>query len=35
MVRQVSVFRHAFMDTIGPRIAAEKWRDVFPTIAPG
>ena len=28
----VPVFRHAFVNAIGPRIAAEKWQDVFPTI---
>jgi len=27
----VPVFRHAFMNAIGPRIAASKWQDVFPT----
>jgi peptide/nickel transport system substrate-binding protein len=27
----VPVFRHAFMNAIGPRIAATKWQDVFPT----
>ena len=27
----VPVFRHAFVNAIGPRIAATKWRDVFPT----
>ncbi|MPY72856.1 MAG: hypothetical protein GEU87_01215 [Alphaproteobacteria bacterium] len=31
----VPVFRHAFMNAIGPRIAAEKWQDVFPTITSG
>jgi peptide/nickel transport system substrate-binding protein len=31
----VPVFRHAFMNAIGPRIAAEKWQDVFPTITTG
>jgi ABC-type transport system substrate-binding protein len=29
----VPVFRHAFVNAIGPRIAAKKWRDVFPTAA--
>jgi peptide/nickel transport system substrate-binding protein len=29
------VFRHAFVNAIGPRIAAEKWQDVFPTITTG
>ena len=28
----VPVFRHAAMQAIGPRIAAKKWQDVFPTI---
>ena len=28
----VPVFRHASMQAIGPRIAARKWQDVFPTI---
>jgi peptide/nickel transport system substrate-binding protein len=27
----VPVFRHAFVNVIGPRIAATKWQDVFPT----
>jgi ABC-type transport system substrate-binding protein len=27
----VPVFRHAFMNAIGPRIAATKWQDVFPS----
>jgi ABC-type transport system substrate-binding protein len=27
----VPVFRHAFVNAIGPRIAAAKWQDVFPT----
>ena len=27
----VPVFRHAFVNAIGPRIKAEKWQDVFPT----
>jgi ABC-type transport system substrate-binding protein len=27
----VPVFRHAFMNAIGPRIKATKWQDVFPT----
>ena len=31
----VPVFRHAFMNVIGPRIAATKWQDVFPTITTG
>jgi peptide/nickel transport system substrate-binding protein len=29
----VPVFRHAFVNAIGPRIAATKWQDVFPTFA--
>ena len=28
----VPVFRHAAVNAIGPRIKAEKWQDVFPTI---
>jgi peptide/nickel transport system substrate-binding protein len=28
----VPVFRHAAMQAIGPRIAAVKWQDVFPTV---
>jgi ABC-type transport system substrate-binding protein len=31
----VPVFRHAFINAIGPRIAAQKWQDVFPTITTG
>ena len=31
----VPVFRHAFLNVIGPRIAAKKWEDVFPTITSG
>jgi len=31
----VPVFRHAFLNAIGPRIAAKKWEDVFPTITSG
>ncbi len=31
----VPVFRHAFVNAIGPRIVAEKWQDVFPTITSG
>jgi peptide/nickel transport system substrate-binding protein len=31
----VPVFRHAFMNAIGPRIAAKTWQDVFPTITTG
>jgi ABC-type transport system substrate-binding protein len=27
----VPVFRHAFMNAIGPRIKATKWQDVFPS----
>ena len=28
----VPVFRHAAMQAIGPRLAAAKWQDVFPTV---
>ena len=31
----VPVFRHAFMNAIGPRIEAEDWHDVFSTITTG
>jgi peptide/nickel transport system substrate-binding protein len=31
----VPVFRHAFVNAIGPRVAAETWQDVFPTITTG
>jgi ABC-type transport system substrate-binding protein len=31
----VPVFRHAFVNAIGPRIAAAKWQDVFQTITTG
>jgi peptide/nickel transport system substrate-binding protein len=31
----VPVFRHAFINGIGPRVAAQKWQDVFPTITTG
>ncbi|HVH74976.1 MAG TPA: ABC transporter substrate-binding protein [Stellaceae bacterium] len=31
----IPVFRHAFVNAIGPRIAAKKWTDVFPTITTG
>jgi peptide/nickel transport system substrate-binding protein len=31
----VPVFRHAFVNAIGPRVAAEKWQDIFPTITTG
>ena len=31
----VPVFRHAFINAIGPRIKAAKWQDVFPTITSG
>jgi peptide/nickel transport system substrate-binding protein len=31
----VPFFRHAFVNAIGPRIAAQKWQDVFPTITTG
>ena len=31
----VPIFRHAFLNVIGPPIAAKKWEDVFPTITSG
>ena len=31
----VPVFRHAFVNAIGPKVAAQKWQDVFPTITTG
>jgi peptide/nickel transport system substrate-binding protein len=31
----VPVFRHAFINAIGSRVAAQKWQDVFPTITTG
>jgi len=31
----VPVFRHAFINAIGPRVAAQKWQDVFQTITTG
>ena len=31
----VPVFRHAFVNAIGPRIKATKWQDVFPTVTSG
>jgi peptide/nickel transport system substrate-binding protein len=31
----VPVLRHAFVNAIGPRVAAETWQDVFPTITTG
>lgn len=31
----VPVFRHAFVNAIGPRIAAQKWQDIFSTITTG
>lgn len=31
----VPIIRHAFINIIGPRIAAEKWQDVFPTVTSG
>jgi peptide/nickel transport system substrate-binding protein len=31
----VPVFRHAFVNAIGPRVAANKWQEVFPTITTG
>jgi len=31
----VPVFRHAFINAIGPRLVMQKWQDVFPTITSG
>ncbi len=31
----VPVFRHAAMQAFGPRVAAAKWQDVFPTVTTG
>ena len=31
----VPVFRHAFVNGIGPKVVAQKWQDVFPTITTG
>src|SRR5262247_656447 len=31
----VPVFRHAFVNSIGPRMVLSKWQDVFPTITTG
>ena len=31
----VPVFRHAFVNAIGPRVAAQKWQDVFQTVTTG
>jgi peptide/nickel transport system substrate-binding protein len=31
----VPVYRHAFVNAIGPRVVAQKWQDVFPTITTG
>jgi peptide/nickel transport system substrate-binding protein len=31
----IPVFRHAFVNAIGPRVAAKQWQDVFPTITTG
>jgi peptide/nickel transport system substrate-binding protein len=31
----VPVFRHAFVNAIGPRVAAQRWQDVFPTVTTG
>jgi hypothetical protein len=28
----VPVFRHAAVEAIGPRVAAQQWQEVFPTI---
>ena len=35
VAREGVLFRHAFVNAIGPRIAAQKWQDVFPTITTG
>ncbi len=31
----IPVFRHAFVNAIGPKVVARKWQDVFPTITTG
>jgi ABC-type transport system substrate-binding protein len=31
----VPVFRHAFVNAFGPKIAAQTWKDIFPTITTG
>ena len=31
----VPVFRHAFVNAIGPKVVAQKWQDIFPTITTG
>lgn len=31
----VPVFRHAFVNAIGPKVMAQKWQDVFPTVTTG
>ncbi len=31
----VPVYRHAFVNAIGPHVVAKKWQDVFPTITTG
>ena len=31
----VPVFRHAFVNAIGPRVTVQKWQDIFPTITTG
>jgi len=31
----VPVFRHAFVNAIGPRVVLKKWQDIFPTITTG
>ncbi len=31
----IPVFRHAFVNAIGPRVKATKWQDVFPTVTTG
>ena len=31
----VPIFRHAFVNAVGPRVVAQKWQDVFPTVTTG
>jgi ABC-type transport system substrate-binding protein len=31
----VPVFRHAFVNAIGPHVVVQKWQDIFPTITTG
>lgn len=31
----VPIFRHAFVNAIGPKVAAQKWQDIFPTVTSG